>query len=369
MMSAQPIWVGITGISAADEPSAGLAAAQSLLHDRVANIRVVALATSAFGDGIQSVVAADEVVVLPSPQREPLRFISALGTLARGRRFVLLPCSPGDMIALAPHRAALDRAGVHVLLPSPRQVAALPFFGLSRVRGVKIPRRMRLNPDDLRPVARQTWHWPLVVRTTDGRLSLAASLAEIAPMARLLARPWGGAAAIHEPVIGTEISVAVLGNHAGRVTGLAAALPLLRSDNGALWSAVTTTEPRVLTAAWSVLARTRWIGPAELHLIRDSSGALWFTGLTPGFPSWVSLAAAAGQPLARQYARLALGAAPVLSRDYRDGLLMSRVAVDLTTPVTTLGRLATEGVFTHGTHRHRELRTTVDRQARARSSQ
>lgn len=368
-MSARPISVGITGISAADEPSVGLATAQSLLSDPVAKIRVVALATSAFGDGIQSVAAADEVAVLPSPQQETADFITALGAMARCRRFVLLPCSPGDVIALAPHRAALDRAGVHALLPSPRQIAALPFFGLSRVKGIRIPRNTKLDLNDLRPVERRTWRWPLVIRTTDGRLALAVSLAELFPVARSLVRPWGIPSAVHETVTGTEISVAVLGNRAGRVAGLAAALPLHRSDNYALWSAVTTTDPRVLAAARNVLARIRWIGPAELHLIRDQSGVLWFTGLTPGFPSWISLAAAAGQPLARQYARLALGAAPVLPREYRDSLLMSRVAVDLTTTVTTLGRLATEGVFAHGTDRHRALRTTVDRQARARSSQ
>lgn len=365
-MSAGPIWVGVTGISAADEPSAGLAVAQSLRRDPVANIRVTALVTSAFADGIQSLSAADEVAVLPSPKRDPVRFTSALGAMVRGRRFVFLPGSPGDVIALVPHRAALDRAGVHHLLPSPRQIAALPFLGLSRVAGVRIPRGIRLDLNNLRPVARRTWRWPLVVRTTDGRLAPAASVAEITPVARALARPWGVPSAIHEPVIGTEISVAVLGNRAGRGAGLAAALPLLRSDNAALWSAVTTTDPRVLTVARRILARVRWIGPAELRLIRDQAGTLWFTGLTPGFPAWISLAAAAGQSLARQYARLALGAAPLLSQEYRDGLFMSRVAMDLITSITTLGRLATEGVFTNGTYRHRALRTTVDRPARVR---
>lgn len=365
-MSPRPIWVGISGIHAADEPSAGLAVAQSLRRDSVANIRVVALVTSAFTDGIQSVTSADEVVVVPSPQREPDRFVSALGPLARGRRFVFLPGSPGDLIALAPHRATLDREGVHHLLPSPRQVAALPLLGLSRVPGVKVPRSIRLDLNDFRPVARRVWRWPLVVRTTDGRLGLASSVAGIAPVAHSLARPCGFPTTIHETVIGTEISVAVLGNRAGRIAGLAAALPLRRSDNAALWSAVTTGEPHVLAAARRVLARARWSGPAELHLIRDQAGTLWFTGLTPGFPSWVSLAAAAGQPLARQYVRLALGAAPLLSPEYRDGLLMSRVAVDLITSVTTLGRLATEGVFTHDSRHPGTLRTATDRQARTR---
>lgn len=364
-MSARPIWVGITGISAADEPSAGLAAAQSLRRDSVANTRVVALVTSAFADGIQSVTAADEVAVLPSLQREPARFISALGGMARGRRFVLLPGSPEDVMALAPHRASLARAGVHALLPSPRQVAGLPFLGLAKVAGVRIPRSMRLDLNDLRPVARRSWRWPLVVRALDGRFALAGSVEEIAPAARALNRPWGVPAAIHEAVAGTELSVAALGNHGGRVAGLAAALPLLRSSNAALWAAVTTTEPRVLLAARSILASIRWIGPAEIHLFRDQSDTLWFTGLTPGFPSWISLAAAAGQPLARQYVRLALGAAPLLSPEYRDRLLMSRVTVDLTIPITTLGRLATEGAFVNGTHSQRALRTTVDHQARA----
>lgn len=358
-MSRQPIWVGVTGITAADEPSPGLAAAQSLRRDSIANVRVTALVTSAFADGIQSVGAADEVAVLPSPQQEPDRFVSALAGLARRRRFVLLPGSPGHVVALAPHRAALNRVGVRHLLPTPRQVAGLPFLRLPASEGVRIPRGTRLDPNDLSPVARRTWRWPLVVRTADGRSALAPSLEAIAAVAHSLARPWGLPVAVHEPVVGTEISVAALGGHDGRVAGLAAALPLCRSHNGALWSAVTTTDPRVLTAARRVLAQTRWTGPAEIHLVRDRADTLWFTGLTPAFPSWISLAAAAGQPLARHYAQLALGAAPLPSRAYQDGLLMSRIAVDLVTSITTLSHLVTEGVFTHATHRPRALRTAA----------
>lgn len=368
-MRRKPVWVGVSGIRAADEPSTGLALAQSLRRDPDANIRVTALATDAFADGIQSVAAADEVVVLPAPEREPLRFISALGTIARGRRFVLLPGSPADVLALAPHRAALERERIRHLLPSPRQVSRLPLLGLSRVAGVQIPRSTRLDLNDLRSVARRAWRWPLVVRTPDGRSSLAPSVEAIVPVARSLTRPWASPTVAHELVIGARISVAVLGNRDGRVAGLIAALPLFQSDNGALWSAVTTADARVLASARSVLARAHWTGPAELHFVRDQAGALWFTGLTPGFPSWISLAHAAGQPLGRQYVRLAVGAAPLRRQEYRDGLLMSRVAMDFVTPITALGHLATEGVFTHDSRRPETLPTALPRQAGTRLAQ
>jgi len=359
--------VGITGISAADEPSAGLVAAQSLRRGAHASgFGVVALAASAFSDGIQSVSAVDEVVVLPSPQQEPQAFVAAVGELARGRRFVLLPGSPGDVVALAPCREALSRAGVRSVLPSSRQVAQLPFLGVSRVAGVRIPRGSGLDPASLRKLALQPYRWPLVLRTTDGRMAAAATLAEIPPLAQALDRPWGMATRAHEGVSGSEISLAVLGGGQGRPLGMAAALPLQRSDNGAIWSAVTTADPAALGAATRILQVARWTGPGELHLIRDEAGVLWFTGLTPGFPSWISLAAAAGRPLVQQYVRLALGAAPLLSGTYRDGLFMSRVAMDLAMPITTLGRLATEGAFSHDTSDAGTLRAAPGHPARVR---
>lgn len=365
-MSAKPTWVAITGITAADEPSAGLAAAQSLKRGPgAAGLRVVALAESAFSDGVQAVPAADEVVVAPSPRREPEAFVAAVRELARGRRFVLLPGSPGDVVALAPRREVLARAGVRHLLPSPRQVAGLPFLGASRVAGVRIPLGTGLDPASLGKLALRPSAWPLVLRTTDGRLASAATLAEIPALVQAMARPWGMATRAHEPTLGTEISVAVLCGGHGRVLGLAAALPLQRGSNGALWSAVTTADPQVLAAARRVLDVARWTGPGELHLIRDEAGALWFTGVTPGFPSWISLAAAAGRPLARQYVGLCLGAAPLLHGTYRDGLFLSRVAMDVAMPITTLGQLATEGAFSHDTSHAGTLRAASDHAARA----
>ena len=366
-MSAKATWVGITGITAADEPSAGLAAAQSLKRGPgAAGLRVLALADSAFSDGIQAVPAADEVVVVPSPQREPEAFVAAVRELARGRRFVLLPGSPGDMVALAPRRDALSQAGVRHVLPSPRQVSSLPFLGVARVAGLRIPRGTGLDPASVGRLALRPQSWPLVLRTTDGRLASAATPAEIPALAQALARPWGMVTRAHEPVLGSEISVAVLCGGHGRPLGMAAAIPLQRGGNGALWSAVTTADPGVLAATRRILDVARWTGPGELHLIRDEAGALWFTGVTPGFPSWISLAAAAGRPLVRQYVGLCLGAASLLPGAYRDGLFMSRVAMDIAMPITTLGQLATEGAFSHDPSHAGTLRAAPDHAARAR---
>src|SRR3990167_2080673 len=97
-----------------------------------------------------------------------------------------------------PPPAPLSRAGARRVPPSPRGVSSLPFLGVARVAGLRIPRGTGLDPANLRKLALRPYQWPLVLRTTDGRLASAAALAEIPALAEALARPWGTATRAHQ---------------------------------------------------------------------------------------------------------------------------------------------------------------------------
>src|SRR3972149_6828714 len=125
--------------------------------------------------------------------------VAAVRERARGRRFVLLAGSPAEVVALAPRRDALSQAGVRHMLPSPRQVSTLPFLGVARVAGLRIPRGTGLDPASGGRLALRPQSWPLVLRTTDGRLASAATPAEIPALAQALARPRGPGARARPP--------------------------------------------------------------------------------------------------------------------------------------------------------------------------
>lgn len=363
-MTSKSVSVAISSVTAADDPSAGLAAAQTL-RNGPGSMRVVALATAAFADGLQSLDAVDEVVIVPSPHVDAAGFVKAVIALTHRRPFVLLAGSARDAVVLAAHRRALEEAGIRHVLPSARQVATLPFLGVSRLGGVKIPRHAYLDPRGPERRLRGRWRFPLTISAVDGRSATADAMSDVG--VAVTALDAAGIASIHEAIEGDEFSIAVVGTGGKGTVSVVAARALVRSATGAVWSAVTTIEARVLTAARRTVQAVRWTGPGELHIVQDGAGALWFTGLTPAFPSWISLAEAAGAPLVHEYVRRALGRTPKPTTRYRNGLLMSRVAFDVVAPLDDLGRLAIEGVVNHD-RPSRGLRAAAHRQARVRAA-
>ncbi len=293
-MSRRPT-VAITSVRGGDAPSAGLVLAQALSRQRAIDVDIAVLASDPLVDGIQAVHVADRVVTVPPLAREPEAFVARLADLARATSpLVLVPGSSADVLALAPHQATLRRAGVRAVLPSPARLADLPS---PRAAGVR-----RLTGRGRRPA-------------------------------------------------GVELSAASVATHA-TPSALAVARLLDVSSSGVVWSAVTVAEPAVVAAVTRAVARLRWRGPAETRFVLDRRGRLWFAGLTPGFPSWISLAAAAGQDVAVAYVRLALGLAAGHAGRFTGGLVLSRVSIDRVTTVETLRHLVAHGGITHGT-RHR----------------
>lgn len=356
----RPVSVAITSVYGGDTPSAGLLAAQMLRRQQGMDLRVIVLATEAFGDGIFGLHVADRVVVTPPLARDPEAFLAELRRLRREvGRLVLLPGSPGDIIALAPWQPALQRAGVRSVLPRAARLGELPFP--STGRAVRAPKYFVVAGPNALQALRRPWRYPVVVRWADGRVAWAHSSTDL--HAVLYAAPAGATAGIHETIPGIEIGVATV--TAGAAPGgLVAARPLNVSESGVVWSAVTMSTPRLVGDARRTLAALRWTGPAEARFVLDERGRLWFTGLTPGFPSWVPLTAAAGQDLVLEYVRLALGLRASRRTTFADGTFLARVSVDHATTIDALRQLVVQGEINHEASHARYLRTPPHRPAR-----
>lgn len=337
----RPITVAITSVRGGDAPSAGLVAAQMLRRQRTLDVRVVALASDVFADGVQSVHVADRVVVTPSLASDTDGFFRVVASLARqDRRLVLLPGAPADTLALAGHQRALARAGGHALLPRESQITRLPFPQTAAVRAP----RYSIMPNGSPPRTRRRWRYPVVARWADGTALSVATATELdAVMERSGASP---VLAVHEVIAGRALTVAFVAGDSGPAP-FVAARPLSVSRSGAVWSAVTVADPALSAQLRRAIRGLSWRGPGEAHFALDGRGRPWFTGLVPGFPSWVSLAAAAGQDLVVDYVRLALGAATTPAMPIIDGLLLSRVSVDRPLSIDALRELAVQGEISH----------------------
>lgn len=357
----RPVSVAVTSVYGGEAPSPGLLAAQMLRRQKALDVRIIVLAAEAFGDGIQAVHVADRVVMMPPLDRDPGAFVEALGRHARALDpLVLLPGSANDTLTLASRQQELRRAGVRAVLPRAARLDQVPF---PPTRGaVGVPRHRVVSPADRLRALGRPWRYPVAVRWAAGGGTWAHTPADL--QAILSGGPPGVTAGIHETVAGTEISVAVLGADSAPAD-FVIARPLNVSEIGVVWSAVTMAHPRVVAATRRALQGLRWRGPAEARFVMNERGRLWFTGLTPGFPSWVPLGAAAGQDLVLQYVRLALGARPVRRPAFADGVFLARVSVDRPTTIDVLRQLVAQGEITHAASHARHLRTTAHHPARA----
>jgi hypothetical protein len=360
MKKGAPLSVAIIGINGADSPSAGLILAQSLRRQRSAPVRVIALVENPFSDGIQAINHADEVVVAPSPRVSPQGFIERIrGVARRLGPLAILPGEPADWCSIIPLKSALQRNGVFLLAPPESLVKALlPFPDRGTLKGVTAPQHCVLRSRDLRPLRAVKWRFPLRLQSHHGAVGVATTSHELEIMVAQHHHHSITPLLIREIPSGEEISIAALGDQRGRPIGWVAARVLNRSENGAVWSAVTVSASAIQNVVQPLLRKLAWPGPLTLTFTFTPGGPC-FTGIEPGFPSWISLASAAGQELPLQYVRLALGKAVLAQAGYRAGLHLARVAVDQSTEFTALSRLVTQGDYANGNHHPTELRAAA----------
>jgi hypothetical protein len=362
------ISVAILGINGADSPSPGLILSQTLRRQSLLPVRILALVGNPFTDGIQAVNHADETVVVPSPEASPQAFVDRVAELARrAAPLVLLPGGTSEWLTLIPLGRKLQARNVSLLFPPDQCVKELLPLPSQKTlgKGVRLPKHAVLRSPNIRPLLKVAWRFPVRLRASDGTAGVAATWEELELK---LAQPRSHPSSlllIQEIAPGEEISVAALGDRRGRPVGWVAVKVLSRSDNGALWSAVTVDSPVIQNVVKPLLTRFAWPGPLTLSL-SFAAGVVYLSGIEPGFPSWISLAAAAGQDLSLHYLRLALGTSVLQVGSYRPGLFLARVAVDQPTNFQALGQLVIKGECVNANDRSITLRATADYTASSR---
>lgn len=351
--------IGIFGINGADSPSTGLILSQCLRRQVSVPVRIIALVTNPFSDGIQAVNHADEVVVVPAPESSPGAFRDRMAEIARRfSPFILLPGEASHWLPVVPMARDLQSVGVSLLFPTERSVrGSLPFPPPDRVGKVSLPKHYVLRSRDLRPLLKIAWHFPLRVRAIDGGSESVFTWEELELKVAQHRLSAAAPLVVQEILSGEELSVAALGDRRGRLVGSVVAKLLSCSENGAVWSAMTVDDGKIMGTVKSLLSKLAWSGPLTLNLV--ASGSVHLVGLAPGFPSWISLAAAAGQDLPLQYLRLALGTSVLPMDGYRAGLCLARVSVDQPTDVAALSRLVTQGACSNAVNSENELRATA----------
>ncbi|MBU1488008.1 hypothetical protein KKH56_08195 [bacterium] len=86
-----------------------------------------------------------------------------------------------------------------------------------------------------------------------------------------------------------------------------------------------------------------WVGPLEIDFVRDKNSLeFYIIDVNPRFPSWIYLAAKAGQNLPLAAVHLALGERVDRFSEYETGLMFVRSAEDLVFDIETFTKFMAE---------------------------
>ncbi len=336
--------VAITGLNAADNPSAGLTVARCLRALSPAP-RLIGLTHEVLATGVYVDRAWDEVRLLPFPSREDGGYPEALLEQCRDAGVdCLLPTIDVEVPIvtwLAEHLAA---AGIATLVPPAAALAAAAKPRLPGIvaRGFRVPRTRLIATWAELETAIEEMGRPFMLKGPVADAKPVRTAEEAHVVARRLAASWGFPLLAQEWIAGEEYGVAAVADRAHRIVGTVVVRKEIRSANGNTWGGTTVVDRTLEKLAATFAEALGWVGPFELEVIRHPRRGPFVIEANPRFPAWVYLSAGAGANLPWAAVRLARGERVNFLRP-RPGTFYVRQAWDAIASVERMGALSVEG--------------------------
>ncbi len=332
-MNTDNLTIAVTGLNATDNPGPGITVIRALRHDPGFSGRIVGLAYDTLDPGVYARDLVDDVFLIPYPSEGPGPLLQRLTYIHQrtGGLDVVLPTLDAELPAFIELGPALARLGAGTFLPTREQLAMrskaeLPALG--RRCDIPVPAsRVITAVKDLYDLHAEI-PFPILVKGRYYGAEVARSVDEAVVAFHRIVAAWGLPVIVQRFVAGEELDVVAVRDGAG---GLVGAMPMKKTfltDKGKAWAGIAITDDALLDIAGRFAASTRWRGPCELELIRDSGGGYHLIEVNPRFPAWAYLAAGAGMNLPRAVVALAAGRPVAPMRDYRAGTMFVRIAID-----------------------------------------
>ncbi len=342
--------VAVTGLNATDDPNPGLAVIRSLREQEQwkGQLRIIGLAYDALDTGIHSPGVIDEVYLLPYASQGTASLIHRLREIRQRTRIdVVIPTLDGEQLNFCQAEPVLKTMGIHMLLPSESQLKlhfkhALAEF--CQAYDISAPRTLMIHDSGQLKDAFSELGYPVVLKGILHEAHIAHTLGQAQAYFDLLRFRWGLPLLAQEYVPGEGGGVVALCDRRSRPVGLVAMKKLAVTDKGKAWAGITVKDEELLQLSAKVLEKLKWVGPAELEFVRHAETAKpYLLEMNPRFPTWVYLAARAGQNLPAAAVQMALGRRVPPFDGYQDGVIYVRHSEDIICSLDQLAQVASRG--------------------------
>jgi carbamoyl-phosphate synthase large subunit len=339
--------VAVTGLSATDNPYPGLGIARCLRLAEEFRGRITGLVFEPLSTGVFSKRIVENAYIVPYPAAGHDTLFNRIAEIHRKTPMdVIIPALDSEVLLYSRIQQRLNGLGIRLLLPPLSQVKLraknlLYEFGLKN--GISVPATAILNNvSEIRSLSADIGI-PFILKGVLSDARVCTSVEEGEAEYGSLFRSWGYPILMQRFVAGEEYDVIALTDRKKRMIGAVAMKKLGLTNKGKAYAGVTIEHQKLLKLTAGILKKLNWVGPVECEFIRDKKGTFHLIEVNGRFPSWLYLAAVAGQNLPLLTVKLALGFPVDPLKGYTAGKLFLRTVMDTVVEPRALAELAVLG--------------------------
>lgn len=338
--------IGISGISAGDNPGPGIGVARSLREAPDLDVTIVGLAYDALEAGNYMDWVIDKAYTVPYPSTGGMAHMARLDQIREAVGLdVVIPCLDAELPLYICYAEKLRSRGVETFLPDMRQFRLRGKDRLAEIAdriAIRLPRTAVVTSNEMLQQALDRIGLPVMVKGIFYEAHRARTAQEAFAHYHEVAAKWGFPIVVQEVIDGDEVNVVGLGDGTGDALGLVAMKKMAVSSLGKVSSGVTVQHPELLSAAERFCREYCWKGPFELECILRGD-KIFLIEINPRFPAWTYFATGVGVNLPSQLIRRCLGMPTSVPRDYPAGKMLVRYSYEFVADMTPFQTLVTTG--------------------------
>ncbi|MGD1846670.1 MAG: ATP-grasp domain-containing protein [Salibacteraceae bacterium] len=332
-MSQQKLTIALTGLNNHDSPGPGIPVARALREMKGYSVRIIGLCYESMEPGLFMHDLIDRSYLIPYPHAGNSSLLHRLREIHEKEQFdLIIPNFDAELKGFIAAQETFESWGVRTFLPSLQQLQErekvnLPVFG--NRYAVAVPDSQPVfQVEDIRTLAGR-FGFPLVVKGQFYEAEVVQNYDQAVKAFFKISGTWGLPIVVQKFVHGLELNVVAIGDGEGNTLGMVPMRKRYTTAKGKAWAGITIDDPELMAFATDLIRKTRWKGPLELELIKDTEGNFQVLEINPRFPAWVYLANGAGQNLPARLVEAALGKTPQSEADYAVGKMFIRYSYDL----------------------------------------
>lgn len=302
--------IAITGLNAIDSPGPGVAVARGLAESSSFEASIIGLSYESLEPGIYLHELFDKSYQIPYPSvgtktlLERIKYIHSVENLD-----VIIPNFDAELYSFMLIKDELKAMGIKTFLPTEQQFEERQKINLNdfgEKYDIKVPKsKAIMDAGDVYSL-HNDFTYPLVVKGKYYDAYIAHNPQQAATFFHKISSKWGIPIIIQQFIKGSEYNVTGLGDGKGNMI---AAVPMRKqyiTDKGKAWGGISINDKKMLELTQHFLTSTKWRGPFELELMKDSEGDFYLMEINPRMPAWIYLAVGVGQNIPEALTNLAL---------------------------------------------------------------